>query len=57
MQYEVNENLTVRIGGENIFDAYPDEATFQANRGLIYTRNSNYDTDGGQYYFRVETKF
>ncbi len=57
VQYEVNENLTVRIGGENIFDAYPDEATFQANRGLIYTRNSNYDTDGGQYYFRVETKF
>jgi hypothetical protein len=35
----------------------PDEATFQANRGLIYTRNSNYDTDGGQYYVRVETKF
>ena len=42
---------------KKLFDLYPDEATFQANRGLIYSRNAPYDTDGGNYYLRVETKF
>jgi len=28
-----------------------------ANRGLIYSRNAPYDTDGGQYYLRLDTRF
>ena len=55
--YDVNEHVSVRAGAENVFDSYPDEATFQANRGLIYSRNAPYDTDGGNYYLRVETRF
>ena len=31
--------------------------TNQANRGLIYSRNAPYDTDGGQYYLRLDTRF
>lgn len=57
LTYNVNDRLSVRVGAENVFDLYPDEATFQANRGLIYSRNAPYDTDGGNYYLRVETKF
>lgn len=57
LTYNVNENVSVRAGAENVFDQYPDEATFQANRGLIYSRNAPYDTDGGNFYMRVEAKF
>jgi iron complex outermembrane receptor protein len=45
------------VGAENLFNTYPDEATFQANRGLIYSRNAPYDTDGGQYFVRLGVKF
>ena len=40
----------VRIGADNVLDKYPDEATFQASRGLIYSRNAPYDTDGANLY-------
>jgi len=52
--YYPTDTLTLRLGAENVFDAYPDEADFQANRGLIYSRNAPYDTDGGLVYFRVD---
>ncbi|MBR9805987.1 MAG: TonB-dependent receptor [Alphaproteobacteria bacterium] len=55
--YQVNDNLSVRVGAENVFDQYPDEATYQASRGLIYSRNAPYDTDGGQYYVRMDVSF
>jgi iron complex outermembrane recepter protein len=55
--YQFTENLSVKVGAENIFDTYPDEATNQAVRGLIYSRNAPYDTDGGQYYVRLGVQF
>jgi iron complex outermembrane receptor protein len=55
--YQVTDRLAVKLGAENVFDAYPDEAVNQANRGLIYSRNAPYDTDGGQYYVRLKYQF
>jgi iron complex outermembrane receptor protein len=55
--YKVNNHAAVRVGAENVFDTYPDEAVFQASRGLIYSRNAPYDSYGGQYYVRVDTTF
>ena len=55
--YQFTENLSVKVGAENIFNTYPDEATNQAVRGLIYSRNAPYDTDGGQYYVRLGVQF
>jgi iron complex outermembrane receptor protein len=55
--WHASEHVSVRLGAENIFDKYPDEAVFQASRGLIYSRNSPYDTNGGQYYARVDVRF
>ncbi|WP_374569978.1 TonB-dependent receptor plug domain-containing protein [Phenylobacterium sp.] len=57
LSMELNEHLKATVGGENIFDTYPDEATFQASRGLIYSRNAVYDTDGGLYYVRLSATF
>ena len=54
---QLNDHLSIRAGAENIFDTYPDEATNQAVRGLIYSRNAPYDTDGGQYYVRLGITF
>ncbi|KAF1015227.1 MAG: Vitamin B12 transporter BtuB [Stenotrophomonas maltophilia] len=48
--YRFNEHHSLRVGADNVFDSYPDEATFQASRGLIYSRNAPYDTDGGNIY-------
>ena len=54
---ELTSNLSLAVGADNLFDKYPDEATFQANRGLIYSRNSPYGTDGGRYYLRLNAAF
>lgn len=54
---DLSDRVSLRIGAENLFDTYPDEATNQAVRGLIYSRNAPYDTDGGQYYVRLTATF
>ena len=55
--YRLTPNISIRGGAENLFGTYPDEATNQANRGLIYSRNAPYDTDGGRYYVRLGLTF
>lgn len=57
VDYQLTKNLNLRVGAENVFNSYPDEATNQSVRGLIYSRNAPYDTDGGQYYVRVGVEF
>ncbi|SFJ07719.1 TonB-dependent siderophore receptor [Caulobacter sp. UNC279MFTsu5.1] len=54
---ELNDRFKLTVGAENLFDTYPDEATFQVSRGLIYSRNAPYDTDGGLYYARLSATF
>ena len=53
----ITDQVKLTLGAENLFDKYPDEATFQASRGLIYSRNAAYDTDGGLYYVRLNASF
>jgi len=55
--YNITPNTLVRVGAENIGNTYPDKATNQASRGLVYSRDSPYDTNGGDYYMRVELKY
>ncbi|RKF21036.1 TonB-dependent receptor [Altericroceibacterium spongiae] len=57
VSYDVTDAISIRAGAENLFNSYPDEATYQAVRGLIYSRNAPYDTDGGQYYVRLGFSF
>ncbi len=53
----LTDSLKLTVGAENLFNTYPDEATFQASRGLIYSRNAVYDTDGGLWYARLAVSF
>lgn len=57
LTWDVNDQLAMRLGAENVFNTYPQEARRQANRGLIYSRNTPYDTDGGLVYARLTSRF
>lgn len=57
MSLKVTPKQTLRFGVDNVFDKYPDEAVFQASRGLIYSRNAPYDTDGRNLYIDYTVKF
>jgi len=45
------------LGAENVLDRYPDKALFNAANGLLYSRNSPYDADGGRWYVRLNQGF
>jgi len=55
--WNINPNVSLRVGAENVLDTYPAEAVFQASRGLVYSRNAPYDTNGGQYYARINLRY
>ncbi|RJG11760.1 TonB-dependent receptor [Massilia cavernae] len=55
--YQINKMHSIRFGIDNVTDEYPDEATFQASRGLIYSRNAPYDTDGRNLYVEYKVTF
>ena len=55
--YKVTAKQSIRFGVDNVFDKYPEEAVFQASRGLIYSRNAPYDTDGRSLYVDYTVKF
>ncbi|WP_208276785.1 TonB-dependent receptor plug domain-containing protein [Massilia oculi] len=57
LSYKLTPKQTLRFGVDNVFDKYPDEAVFQASRGLIYSRNAPYDTDGRNLYVDYTVKF
>lgn len=50
---DVSEHVSLTLGAENLFNTYPDKATYQESRGLLYSRNAPYDTDGGFYYLSI----
>lgn len=53
VSYALTDQWRLRAGAENIFNTYPDEAGLQKSKGLIYSRNAPYDTDGGLLYVRL----
>ncbi len=55
--YQATSKVTLRLGADNVLDTYPNRAQSQAFRGLIYSRNTPYSTDGAYYYARIEAKF
>ncbi|UZK70102.1 TonB-dependent receptor [Sphingomonas sp. S1-29] len=69
--FELNDQIRLAVGGENIFDNYPDKnfrATGQANQnwyaatggtvsGSVYPDDAPYGFNGGFWYFRAATKF
>ncbi len=59
VQFRFNETFTVAVGGENIFDTFPDR---EANGvldflGVIHSVTSPYGFNGGFWYARISTHF
>jgi len=59
VQFQVTDNVELALGGENIFDEYPDDETNSVLRFLGATRpiSSPFGFNGGQYYVRVRAEF
>ncbi|MBL9214297.1 MAG: TonB-dependent receptor, partial [Opitutaceae bacterium] len=55
--WKFSKAVTLSVGAENLFDQYPDKALFNVAAGLIYSRFSPYDTDGGRYYARLNFSY
>ncbi|EKU24264.1 TonB-dependent receptor plug domain-containing protein [Xanthomonas graminis] len=55
--YALSQTLSLRLGADNVLNTYPDKATFQASRGLVYSRNAPYDTDGRNLYAQLRLRF
>lgn len=55
--WRFSRRLSLTVGAENLFDQYPDKAIFNVAAGLIYSRFSPYDTDGGRAFARLNFSF
>lgn len=55
--FDFGNGMSLRAGAENVGNFYPEKATFQASRGIEYSRDAPYDTNGGNYYLRYDMKF
>lgn len=54
--YDFGNGMSLRAGAENVGNFYPEKAVFQASRGIEYSRNAPYETNGGNYYLRYDVK-
>jgi iron complex outermembrane receptor protein len=57
VSYDFENGVNLKVGAENLFNTYPERATRDANRGLLYSRSAPFDTDGGQVWVRVGYNF
>jgi iron complex outermembrane recepter protein len=59
LSYAFNDELTVTLGAENVFDEYPDEdlRPGQRNNGIVYPQFSPFGFSGGFYYGRLTYRF
>ncbi len=60
--YAINDNLSVTIGGRNIFDEFPDEADRRVNGndyccGRVYGSTTIVPWQGGYYFARLDAQF
>jgi iron complex outermembrane receptor protein len=59
--YQITKNMQLTVGGDNVFDTFPDKNTKSANlfnNRLIYNRNvSQFGLNGGFYYRKLELTF
>jgi iron complex outermembrane receptor protein len=57
LAFRLNDKVQMKLGAENLLDTYPAKATYQASRGIVYSRNAPYDTNGANIYGRLDLTF
>jgi len=57
LAYQVNENLEVVIGADNLFDEYPDKTPNPGGVGQLYPEDSPLGFNGGSWYVQGRYNF
>ena len=57
LAYSFKRNLTLAIGGRNVFDTYPDENPIALSVGERYSEYSPFGFNGAYYYARLSCSF
>ena len=52
VNYLVNDNYSVTLGANNLFDEFPNKVASRASQGLPYPRRTPIGYDGGMWYLR-----
>ena len=52
VSYMVNDNYTMILGANNVFDEFPNEIATRVGNGLAYPRRTPLGYDGGMWYLR-----
>nr|WP_258405598.1 TonB-dependent receptor [Shewanella zhangzhouensis] len=55
--YDFNDNWSLAVGAQNLFDTYPDENPWAGIAGAAYPVTSPYGFNGGYYYARLNYNF
>ena len=51
-RYDFNENFTLVVGANNVFDEFPNETDTRFSNGLQYSRRTPFGYDGGMWYVK-----
>ncbi|WP_372871203.1 TonB-dependent receptor plug domain-containing protein [Shewanella sp.] len=55
--YDFNDNWSISVGAQNLFDTYPDDNPWAGIAGAAYPVTSPYGFNGGYYYGRLNYNF
>ena len=57
LAYQVNENLELVVGADNLFDEYPDKNPGRGGSGQLYPEDSPFGFNGGSWYVQGRYNF
>ena len=57
LAYSFKRGMTLAIGGQNVFNTYPDENPIALNVGERYSESSPFGFNGAYYYARLSYSF
>lgn len=57
LSYFVSDNITLSLGGQNLFDSYPSEAVYAEAFGSTYPVSAPAGNGGGFYYGKIKYSF
>ena len=57
LAYQVNENIEVVVGADNLFDEYPDKNPGRGGSGQLYPEDSPFGFNGGSWYVQGRYNF
>ncbi len=57
VEYAFNSGVSLAVGAQNLFDAYPEKNSYSGVTGALYPESSPYGFNGGFYYLKAAYTF